>query len=270
MHTPFMLVRTVSRLLFTAVVGCLYLSSLQAQSMLDDVATAIVVDGQVSKLVNGDQQVALFPRTQGMDLRKYTVAAKDVVITGPDGHAIFQIKDGSTFEVFQNSQVAFRNTFNLEDLVNVILGKIRVSIEHKNGPNNKKVSTPTAIISVRGTVFDVAVEDIDGTTYVSVEEGQVLVQHRMQPGPTKILNQNEAVRVYPNQPLAKAGGPQPNAVKFALDRIANAVQDIVLNNPGGLGVARGSAGPIGQGDKGGKKPTPPVTPPPPPGGGGGQ
>ena len=270
MYTPSTLTRTVSWLLFTAMTGCVCLHSLQAQSLLDDVATAIVVDGQVSKLVNGDRQVALFARTQGMDLRKYTVAAKDVVVTGPDGHAIFQIKDGSTFEVFQNSQVAFRNTFNLEDLVNVILGKIRVSIEHKNGPNNKKVSTPTAIISVRGTVFDVEVEDIDGTTYVSVEEGQVLVQHRLQPGDAKILNQNEAVRVYPNQRLAKAGGPPPGVVKFVFDRIANALQDVVLNNPGGFGVPRGSAGPIGQGDTGGKKPPPPTTPPPPPGGGGGQ
>jgi hypothetical protein len=268
MHTPSTLARTVPRLLFAAMAGILSLSVLQAQVLIDDVATAIVVEGQVSKLQHGDQQVALFPRTAGMDMRKFTVAAQDVVVTGPDGHAIFQIKDGSTFEVFPNSQVAFRNTYNFEDLVNLILGKIRVSIEHRNGPNPKKVSTPTAIISVRGTVFDVEVEDDDGTTYVSVEEGQVLVQHRSQPGDTKILNQNEWVRVYPNQRLAKAPGGQ-GGLKFFFDRLANAVQNVLINNPGGLGLpGKGSGVPIGSGDHG--KPTrpPPTTPPPPPGGGG--
>jgi hypothetical protein len=208
------------------------------------------------------------------------VGAQEVIVTGPDGHAVFQIGDGSTFEVFPNSRVAFHDTYSFDDLLQLLLGKIRVQIEHRNGPNHKKVSTPTAVISVRGTVFDVAVEDDDGTTLVSVEEGQVEVQHRLQPGPSKLLNPNESIRIFPNQPLARLGGPSPGAIKFVFDRIKGAVADILLNNPGGIGMPGGSGSggglpggasvPGQQGDAGKNKKAPPTsgTPPPAPGGGG--
>src|SRR5450631_2179960 len=129
--------RTV-RWLLLAVAAGVCLTPLSAQSL--DYATAIEVEGQVSVMRGG--QVALFQNSK--------VGAKETVMTGPDGHAIFRVADGSTFEVFSNSRVTFRDSFNPEDLVNLILGRIRVMIEHRNGPNHKKVSTPTAIISVRG------------------------------------------------------------------------------------------------------------------------
>ena len=251
-------------LLLAAAAGVLR-APLQAQSQ--DVATALVVDGQVSVQRGG--QIALF--------QNGTVRPKEVIITGPDGHAVFQIGDGSTFEVFPNSRFTFRDTFSFQDMLELVLGKIRVTVEHRNGPNHKKVSTPTAVISVRGTVFDVAVEDLDGTTLVSVEEGQVEVQHRLQPGPSKFLNPNESLHVYPNQPLAKLGGPSP-VLKQVFDRVKGIAADVILRNPGGVGspgggVPGGTGGtgtPTGQqGDTGKpKKPAPTGAPPgAPPGGG---
>lgn len=194
------------------------------------------------------------------------VNPKENIVTGPDGHAIFRISDGSTFEVFPNSRVTFQGQWTFEDMLQVILGKIRVQIEHRNGPNHKRISTPTAVISVRGTVFDVAVEDDDGTTYVGVEEGQVIVQHRLLPGNSKILNQNESIRIYPNQPLAKAGTPNRGAVAFLWDYLKHAAADLGLNNPGGV-IPVGGRGPAGgaQGDSGKTKKPPPTTPPPGPG-----
>ena len=40
------------------------------------------------------------------------------------------------------------------------------------------MTSPTAVISVRGTVFDVVVQDDDGTTFVTVDEGEVGGQER--------------------------------------------------------------------------------------------
>lgn len=269
MLRPFTLARTVKILVImaTAVVS---LTPSYAQSR--ERAKAVEVQGQV--WVQRGGQVALFQSgTPGADLKNSTVGANEEIFTGPDGHAVFQIGDGSTFEVFQNSHVLFQAKWTLEDMLELILGRIRVQIEHSNGPNHKKVSTPTALISVRGTVFDVAVEDTDGTTYVGVEEGQVEVRHLLQPGDSKLLNPNESIRIYPNQPLAKAASPSPGAIKFAWNSIKNAMIDILLNNPGGVGLPGGS-GPAGipgggaQGDSGKpKKPPPTGAPPPAPGGG---
>ena len=85
MHTPSTLARTVQMLLL-AVVACACVTTLQAQS--HEVATVIELQGQVSVLRGG--QVALFPNN--------TVAPKEEIVTGPNGHAVFQIGDGSTFE----------------------------------------------------------------------------------------------------------------------------------------------------------------------------
>jgi hypothetical protein len=269
MHTLPTFARAVRMLLLAGSVS-VCVSHLQAQS--HEEATAIELEGQVSVLRGG--QMPLFQKgTPGVPAGQFSVKAKEEIVTGPDGHAIFQVRDGSTFEVFPNSRVTFQGQWTIEDMLQLILGRIRVSIEHRNGPNPKKVSTPTAVISVRGTVFDVAVEDDDGTTYVSVEEGQVQVHHLLQPGPDKLLNQNEWVRIYPNQRLAKAPAPGPGA-GFVWDRVKNAIADMILNNPGGVvggngGTIPGAPGGGQQGDAGKTKKNPPTTAPPaaPPGGG---
>jgi hypothetical protein len=263
MHKLSTLARAV-QMLFLVSIG-VSVGNLQAQSQ--EFATVVELEGQVS-VIRGDLKPLYAKGTLGAPADLMSVRPKEEIVTGPDGHAVFRTSDGSTFEVFPNSRTTFQGDWTIQDMLQLILGKIRVQIEHRNGPNHKRISTPTAVISVRGTIFDVAVEDEDGTTYVGVEEGQVLVQHRLQPGPPKTLNQNESVRIYANQPLAKAGAPSRGVVAFVWDRVRNAVGDLVLNNPGGVigGVPGSSGGP--QGDKGKPKKNPPTTAPPPAPGGG--
>jgi hypothetical protein len=259
MHTLPKLART-GQMLLLAAIGGVCVTALEAQS--HEVATVIELAGQVSVLRGG--QEPLFARSSQLDPRQWQVKAKEEIVTGPDGYAKLQIGDGSTFEVFQNSHVIFQGQWTIEDMLQLILGKIRVQIEHRNGPNPKKISTPTAVISVRGTVFDVAVEDEDGTTYVAVEEGQVQVRHLLQPGDVKTLNQNEWVRVYPNQPLAKASGQSP-ALKYIYDRLKGAATDVIIDNPGGIGGGGPRGGTVGggsQADSGKTKKPPPTTAPP--------
>ena len=56
-----------------------------------------------------------------------------IIKTGPDGYAKFQVSDGSTFEVFQDTEVTFRKSFSIGDLLNVWMGKVKVYIQHFPG-----------------------------------------------------------------------------------------------------------------------------------------
>ena len=88
-----------------------------------------------------------------------SVQARQVIVTGPDGFAQFQVSDGSTFEVYPNSNVVFRkNPPNWRDLLDVLVGRVKIHIQKFGGqPNPNRILTPTAVISVRGTTFDVSV-----------------------------------------------------------------------------------------------------------------
>src|SRR5439155_1763093 len=128
-----------------------------------------------------------------------------MVVTGPDGGAIFRLADGSTFEIYANSRVIFRaNPGDWRELLDVFLGNIKVHIQKLGGqPNHNRVRTPTAVISVRGTTFNVNVEDDGDTTLVEVVEGLVDVEHVL-PGSKKVsLTGGQSIRVYKNVPLAQ-------------------------------------------------------------------
>lgn len=203
------------------------------------------------------------------------IQVQQVVVTGPDGYARFEVADGSTFEVYPSSKVTFRNNpGDWRDLVDVWLGRIRVHIQKLGGlPNPNRVQTPTAIISVRGTVFDVAVTDDDETTTVAVAEGQVAVTHRLmhREGGVKLLNAGEEITVYRNVPLS-AGRKmdRTRAAQYA----AEALWQVMLRGPriggGSGGSAPTSTTPTPPPSKplpGDTESTPPPPPPPPPGGG---
>jgi hypothetical protein len=194
-----------------------------------------------------------------------TVFVRQVIVSGPDGFAVFQVSDGSTFEVYPNSRVTFRaNPSNWKDLLDLWLGRVKVHIEKlSGGPNHNRIRTPTAVISVRGTVFDVAVEDED-STLVSVEEGQVAVQHALLPAKEpKLVNPGEYLRVYKDQPLAQTSPNRDAAIRQGLQAVADALYRIIYRNPT---AGRGGA-PVPGG--GGSAPLPgdtdtTTTPPPPP------
>lgn len=185
------------------------------------------------------------------------------VVTGADGHAVLQVSDGSTIEVYPNSTFVFReNPGNWRDLLNVVLGKVRVHIEHLGTiPNPNRVVTPVAVISVRGTTFDVTVNDDDETTTVEVEDGTVEVRHNLLGGNTAVVNAGEVFRVYRNEPIAQ-GLDKGNAVRQALRIVVNVIEIVGRSSGPGKITLPGGGGTGSVGDSGGK--TPPVTPPPPP------
>lgn len=196
-----------------------------------------------------------------------SIQMRQEVLSGPDGHAIFQVSDGSTFEVFPNSHVIFRkNPGNWRDLIDVFVGKIKVHIQHwGNEPNPNKVYTPSAVISVRGTTFEVRVDE-EESTVVAVEEGLVDVRHALLPTDhPKLLHTGESVTVYRNAPLEARRFDRNTVISHTLRAIVDALQTLAAGRPstgGGVGGVGGGAG-GSSGDT--KRPDPPPPPPPPPG-----
>ena len=188
------------------------------------------------------------------------VQIRQVIITGPDGYAKFQVSDGSTFEVYPNSNIVFRkNPGNWRDLMDVLVGRVKIHIQKWGGqPNNNRILTPTAVISVRGTTFDVAVEDDDDTTIVSVEEGVVDVRHALRPSQTKTLNAGESIHVYKDQPLAQSTVDKGAVVRKVLQGLRDAAFTMATHTP----AHPGSTIPISTQPTG---PAPPPGPPPPAG-----
>ncbi len=224
----------------------------------DATAKVVSMSGSVSVL-HGSQPWALSPG----DL----VEMQQVIVTGADGHAVFQVSDGSTFEVFPESNVVFRNNPpTWRELLDVLAGKIKVQIQRWGGqPNPQRVRTPTAVISVRGTTFDVAVDEDDATTDVAVEEGVVTVRHLLRPGVEKTLHAGESIRIYRELPIARSR-IDSGAI---FERIVRGLNDAVsmMSMPGagrgGLGAPTPGAGSGNTKVGGGVGPPPPPPPPPP-------
>lgn len=191
------------------------------------------------------------------------VQTQQVILTGPDGYAKFQTSDGSTFEVYPSSNVIFRkNPGSLQDLLDLFVGRVKIHIQRFGGqPNPNRIMTPTAVISVRGTIFDVSINDDDQTTIVSVEEGAVEVRHALKPGSPKIVNAGETLHVYRDEPLAKSLIDKNEVFHRIVRGLADAAYRIAISPPGrGGGISIPTPVP-GNGDH---APPPPPTAPPPP------
>jgi hypothetical protein len=242
--------------LLTAVTAVVCLAQFPRPSDSDQYAAKVVtMVGQVSVL----RDTVLFGLTDGA-----SVQVQEMIVTGPDGHATFQVSDGSTFEVFPNSHLVFRkNAWNPKDFIDLLVGRIRVHIEHfGNVPNPNHVLTPTAVISVRGTTFDVTVDDNDETTTVEVEDGLVEVRHALLPSENmKRLGPGETLKVYKNQPIAQSGIDKGRVFQFVLRAVQDAanVASIRITH-GALGVGGGGSSST-SGDAGKAAPPPPPSNP---------
>ncbi len=227
-------------------------------------AKAIQVTGSVSVLRDGVEYAVM----EGSEVR-----VKELIFTGADGSARFQVSDGSTFDVYPNSRVVFRkNQPNWRDLLDVLVGRVKVHIQHLGAqPNPNRILTPTAVISVRGTTFDISVDEDDETTLVEVEEGVVEVQHALLPrGNPKVLTAGESLHVYRNEPIASNRFDKGEFVKRSVRMVVDALSTYESRIPrvGGVGSSGGAS--TGSGDTK-KLPPPPTSPgvpgPPPPSGG---
>ncbi len=248
-------INTVSLSLLAAAVGmvCPQLAKAQLWTPSDAnqwAAKAISATGRVSVLRDGIE----YAIDVGGEVR-----VKELIFTGPDGQARFQVSDGSFFDVYPNSRVIFRkNTSDWKDLLDLLVGRIRVHIQHwGDQPNPNRVLTPTAVISVRGTTFDVSVDDDDEATMVEVEEGTVEVRHALLPSNNpKVLTTGDTLTVYRNVPIATNRFDKGEIFKHVLRMGVDALNTWATRMPHGGGVGSTGGGNGGTtGDT--KKPPPP-------------
>jgi hypothetical protein len=133
------------------------------------------------------------------------VQSGDELITGQNAEAVIRTTDGSTIRIFPDSRVIFsEHSQDIQELLHLFLGSIKVHIEKLSGrPNPQKMTTPTAVIAVRGTTFSVFVDDTDATL-VAVDEGTVAVANRRYPSQEVLLNRGERTWVRGDQPPIRA------------------------------------------------------------------
>ncbi|MBI4905160.1 MAG: FecR domain-containing protein [Acidobacteria bacterium] len=129
------------------------------------------------------------------------VASGDELITGQNSEAMIQAWDGSTVRVFPDSHVIFNErSADIQEFLHLFLGSIKVHIEKLSGrPNPQKMTTPTAVIAVRGTTFSVFVDETEATL-VAVDEGEVSVANVASPSQEVILRKGQRTWVQRGQP----------------------------------------------------------------------
>lgn len=251
-----------------AVAGVLIVTSLPLCAQL---ATPPLTGDYAAKVVSATGVVNVMRDNQPWALTAGdSIQMMQEVVSGPDGHALFQVSDGSTFEVFPNSHVVFRkNPGSWRDLIDVFVGRVKVHIQHLgNQPNPNRIFTPTAVISVRGTTFDVVVDGDGQSTIVEVEEGVVDVRHALLPGDkSKTLHTGESLTIYKNYPLDARTIDRGTVINHTIRAVVDALQTVATRTPRPVtGVGGGTVGGSAGGTVGDtKRPDPPPPPPPPPG-----
>lgn len=162
-----------------------------------------------AKVLSSEGRVEIERRAQGesafakISLRASDqLLAGDVIKTYKGGRLVVGLSDGSQAIIGENTTVEIGDLARTpRTIFNVLRGKTRVKIEKLGGrPNPYRVNTPTAVIAVRGTLFDVLAKDAE--TQVFVHEGEVAVTNATMPDAPVILSPGQRTRVEPSQPPA--------------------------------------------------------------------
>ena len=167
----------------------------------------------------------------------------DRVDTRGGGRVVIDLSDGSMVVVEPQSIIVlkdFRQAASLRELLEILLGNVRVKINHLGGrPNPYRMNSPTASIAVRGTEFSIQVAP-GGETTVMVYEGVVQVTSLSDPNQSVLVEAGRGVLVGSGQDfhvLGAAANPAPGG----FDPPANLVPAAASNSGGGnsAGSSRG-------------------------------
>jgi len=178
------------------------------------------------------------------------------VVTGPDSQASLVTSDGARVKIFPNSRVLVpQSTSAARRLLHLFVGSVKVEVEKRSGrPNPHSMTTPTAIIAVRGTVFSVFVGQ-DESTRVAVDEGSVSVANVSEPSRTVNVGRGRQTLVErgrrPASPQRFSGSSEgAGATSFPGSRGASIQSG---NSGAGPGPGPGNTSPLG-GSQGGARP----------------
>jgi hypothetical protein len=176
--------------------------------------------------------VPLRPSTQA-------VQTGDEIRTGSGGTVVLEIPDGSYMVVSETSRLVIQDFWNpsFRSLINLMLGKVRFHIQRLGGrPNPYRVMTPSALIAIRGTTFEVSVDEAQ-IAEVRCFEGSVAVETLGLPEREVVLEGGKKTLVRPGDyPLP----PVSNDVALLRNRVIPVIKKNVpeagSNQAPGAGV----------------------------------
>jgi FecR protein len=166
---------------------------------VQDQARAVYVEGQVSRVSGEDLPWALSAGER--------VPVHQIITTGSDGVARFEVQGGTSFEIFSQSRVAFRqNAPSAGDLMDIEYGRVKVSLVF--GPDRhspvQRVMTPIVIITARANATFTILQREDQTSRIDVHTGEVFVQHVLLPrSESTPVKAGDAIIVERNEPISR-------------------------------------------------------------------
>ncbi len=171
-------------------------SPVDSSAMQKYEAHATSVTGQVTRIRDA-QPWAVSPGER--------VPVQQVISTGRDGYAHFEIGGGSSFDMMANSRVIFRqNAARAGDLLDVAAGRVRVHMQPVADQLQQRIFTPAATITaLQAATVSIAIDE-DQTIRIDVLEGEVRVQHTLLPRnePT-IVRAVDAILVQRDQQITR-------------------------------------------------------------------
>jgi len=179
---------------------------------------------EIQRAANGQTSSAVTAVKARVDLRaREPLFPGDTITTGRNGRLVLGLPDGS------QAVIAPKTTVRVEQLettprtlFHLLKGKTRVQIQKLGGqPNPYRINTPTTVIAIRGTIFDVAVDQEQ--TEVFLLEGEVEVSNRSFPDQILRLNAGQSTRVPRLRPPLPPRGFRPgkNDGNFRLRSVPN-------------------------------------------------
>jgi hypothetical protein len=159
-------------------------------------ARAVSVSGQVSRVRDGQ------PWAVSVGDR---IPIQQIVTTGRDGYAHFEIAGGSSFDIFSNSRVVFRqNAANSGDLLDVLAGRVLVHFQPGVGQLPQRIMCPVAAVTAHQPATIALAMDEDENVRIDVIEGAIRVQHSLLPESEPLLvTAVDAVLVQKDQRISR-------------------------------------------------------------------
>jgi hypothetical protein len=146
-----------------------------------------------------------------------SVQPGDEIRTSDGASVILSVPgDGSYMVVSENSRLVVEDFWSgsFKSIVNLMMGQVRFYIQRLGGrPNPYSVRTPTALIAVRGTIFDVNVDQVQ-IVEVRCLEGRVTVENN--DGREVVLDEGFKTLVRPGEVPQK---PVRNEAELIRDRV---------------------------------------------------
>jgi len=159
-------------------------------------AVVTAAEGQVSM----DRDSGAWAISRGED-----ILIQRTITTGRDGYARLEVQGGSSFELYANSRVIFRQNAGYSgDLLDVVSGHVRVHLGMAVGSAPERIHCRSAIITSHEPTTVALATDEDGALRVDVLEGEVSIRHALRPNSdATVVRAIDAIIVRPDEQISR-------------------------------------------------------------------